>query len=337
MLSSPDFLELMTSLPVLLLIFAVSLAVLVKASDLFTDAAEKIGVGIGLPPFVVGVTIVSMGTSLPELISSLIGITQGATEIVVGNVIGSNIANICLVIGTAAILSKQSLRVMYNLISVDLPLFMGSAFLFTLMAWDQIFTLGESLLLVVGYILYLFYILKSSDEESQADMVPADSEDDDENHPGKLTSAGLLRESLVLTLGGILIFFGAQYTIDSLIKISAILNVGKELIAVSAVALGTSLPELIVTINAALKGKGEIAIGNVVGSNIFNIFVVMGIPGLLTALPVPASVLAPGLPTMLSASLLMFFIAQDNKVTIWEGWLFLILYIWFVGATFNLL
>ncbi|NER80162.1 MAG: calcium/sodium antiporter [Leptolyngbya sp. SIO1D8] len=329
----------MTQLPILFLIFVVSLAVLVKASDFFTDSAEKLGIAIGLPPFIVGVTIVSMGTSLPELLSSLFGIFQGAPEVVVSNVMGSNIANICLVIGTAAIISPKSLRVMYNLVSVDLPLFMGSAFLFTLMAWDKIFSRGEALLLVIGYIMYLFYILKSSDEEATQ---PENSTSPDDNggietQPQYFTTASSLRELLILILSGIFIFLGAQYTIDSLIKIADLLNIGKEIIAISAVALGTSLPELMVTIHAARKGKAEIAIGNVVGSNIFNIFVVMGIPGLIHPLPVPEIVLRQGIPTLISASLLMFFIAQDNKVTIWEGWLFVILYIWFIGTTFNLL
>jgi cation:H+ antiporter len=330
----------MTTLP-LLLIFVLSLTVLVKASDFFTDAAEKLGIAMGLPPFIVGVTIVSMGTSLPELLSSLVGIFQGAPEVVVSNVMGSNIANICLVIGVAAIMSTKSLRVMYNLVSVDLPLFTGSAFLFTLMAWDQVFSRGEALLLVIGYIMYLFYILKSSEDEVQTPAIANGAEAtelEEGDLPAKPTSsAGALREILILVLSGIFIFLGAKYTIDSLIQLSDLLNIGREVIAVSAVALGTSLPELIVTINAALKGKAEIAIGNVVGSNIFNIFVVMGIPGLITPLPVPESVLSQGIPTLISVSLMMFFVAQDNKVTIWEGWLFLMFYFWFIGTTFSLL
>lgn len=341
----------MSSLPILLLIFVLSLAVLVKASDFFTDAAEKLGIAMGLPPFVVGVTIVSMGTSLPELLSSLFGIFQGASEVVVSNVIGSNIANICLVIGTAAILSSKSLRVVYNLVSVDLPLFIGSAFLFTLMAWDRQFSRGEALILVIGYIMYLFYILKSSEgtpepppaqiatdlKENGAQENEIGENEDAESPEKSVSAASLFREVLILILSGIFIFLGAQYTIDSLIKISELLNIGKELIAVSAVALGTSLPELMVTIGAALKGKAEIAIGNVVGSNIFNIFVVMGIPGLITPLPVPESAMSQGVPTLISVSLLMFFTSQDNKITIWEGWLFLMLYVWFIGTIFNLL
>ena len=325
----------MNSLPLLMLIFVVGLATLVKASDFFTDAAEKLGLAVGLPPFIVGVTIVSMGTSLPELLSSLFGIAQGASEVVASNVIGSNIANICLVVGTAAIISTKILRVMYNLISVDLPLFVGSAFLFSLMAAsEQRFTRGESLLLVIGYIVYLFYILKSSDdseENPEEQTVVAPSSED------RVSASQALRELLVLVLSGIFIFFGANYTIDSLIQISDRLNIGRDVIAISAVALGTSLPELMVTINAALKGKAELAVGNVIGSNIFNIFVVIGIPGLISPLPVADNILSHSVPTLLAASLLMFFIVQDNKITIWEGWLFIMLYVWFMGTIFGLL
>ena len=140
-----------------------------------------------------------------------------------------------------------------------------------------------------------------------------------------------------MVLSGIFIFLGARYTIDSLIQISERLSIGRDIIAVSAVALGTSLPELMVTINAALKGKAELAVGNVIGSNIFNIFVVMGIPGLIRPLPISETMLINSVPTLLAASLLMFFVVQDNKITIWEGWLFLILYAWFMGTTFQVL
>ncbi|MGD1854076.1 MAG: calcium/sodium antiporter [Leptolyngbyaceae cyanobacterium] len=321
----------MDSLPILLLIFVIGLTTLVKASDFFTDAAEKLGLAIGLPPFIVGVTIVSMGTSLPELLSSLFGIFQGASEVVASNVIGSNIANICLVIGTAAIISTNILRVMYNLISVDLPLFVGSAFLFALMASSgQVFSRGESLILLIGYIVYLFYILQSSDSDDT-------SRDDVELPSRSFNISQSLRDILILGLSGIFIFLGANYTIESLIKISDQLNIGKDIIAISAVALGTSLPELMVTINAALKGKAELAVGNVIGSNIFNIFVVIGIPGLITPLPVSDAILVHSIPTLLAASLLMFFTVQDNKITTWEGWLFMMLYVWFMGTVFGVL
>ncbi len=139
-------------------LFAASLAVLVKASDVFTDAAERLGLSLGLPPFIIGVTIISIGTSLPELISSLFAVLEGAPEVVVSNVVGSNIVNIFLVIGTAALLCKGRLTITYNLVNVDLPLFAGSAFLLGLASLDRRFSQGEAVLFLSGYVIYTVYV-----------------------------------------------------------------------------------------------------------------------------------------------------------------------------------
>ncbi|MEM9003029.1 MAG: calcium/sodium antiporter [Cyanobacteria bacterium P01_F01_bin.86] len=322
----------MPDLIVPLLIFAISLTLLVKSADFFTEAAERLGLLMGLPPFIIGVTIVSLGTSIPELVASIIGVFEGASEVVVSNVIGSNVANICLVLGVASVMSVKSLQITYDLVSVDLPLFVGSAFLLSLMIKDQTFSSGEALLLVVGYLVYLFYTLRGSEREAP--------EEDSEGNDVPLTIAGnrgtaVLKQLIIIALSSIAIFLGAKYTISSLIAISEILNVGKEIIAVSVVALGTSLPELLVTASAALKGKAEIAVGNVLGSNIFNIFIVMGVSGLLGSLKIPESVLNTGMPTLLAATILMFFTTQDRRLSIWEGWLFFILYAWFIAHTFK--
>lgn len=324
----PDF-----PLSVLVLVFLVSITLLVKASDFFTDAAESLGINLGLPPFIVGVTIVAIGTSIPELFSSLLGVLEGAPEVVVSNVIGSNVVNICLITGIAAIASTKTLRVRYNLVKVDLPLFVGSAFLVMLMTWDQRVSQWESLILIMGYIMYLFYILKEPDEDDE----DLETEPDEETQAQEQNATAIARLFLIIVISAILIFVGARYTILSLIQFSDNLNIGKELIAVSAVALGTSLPEFFVSWSASRKGKGEIAIGNILGSNIFNIFTVIGIPGLIAPLPVPDIIITQGIPTLICASLLMFFVTQDKQVTLWEGWLFLMIYAWFLGSTFHLL
>ena len=323
----------MSNLFILSLIFLLSLLILVIASDFFTNAAEKIGLSIGLSPFIVGVTIVSIGTSLPELMSSILAVLQDSSEVVIGNVVGSNIANIFLIIGAAGIISARNIRINYDLVSVDLPLFVGSAFLLTLTTWDKNFSSGEAWLFVMGYIMYLFYTIKGSEENQQKES----------NEKANLTEINrgninyILRQVLIVILSSIFIYLGAKYTIDSLIRISEILNIGVEIISVTAVALGTSLPELVVTINASLKGKAEMAVGNVLGSNIFNVFIVMGIPGLVGNLVIPDTIIHGGIPMLIAGTLLLFFTTQDNKLTIWEGWLFLIFYAWFVGKTFGLL
>ena len=139
-----------------------------------------------------------------------------------------------------------------------------------------------------------------------------------------------------MIVSALFVFFGATYTIKSVTKISEILEIGKELIALSAVALGTSLPELIVTISAARKGNPEIAVGNVLGSNIFNSLIVMGIPRLTGKLEIPDDVLGSGLLVLLVGTILFFFVTQDKQVTRWEGLIFFIFYGWFIGNIFGL-
>ena len=234
-------------------------------------------------------------------------------------------------------MSAGNINIIYDLVSVDLPLFVGSAFLLSLTIWDQRFTGGEALLLIAGYIVYCFYIFKSSKSNEIVEAEAGEDEQQKDFLKSRASLIALLKPISILILSSIFIYLGANYTIDSLIQLSDILNVGKDEIAVTAVALGTSLPELTVTINAALKGNAEVAVGNVLGSNIFNSFLVMGIPGLFSRLVIPDEVLNNGVPTMLAGTILLFFCAQDKKLTAWEGWLFFIIYGWFVGQIFELL
>jgi cation:H+ antiporter len=319
----------MLPLVVWITVFVVSLFVLIKASDYFTDSAEKLGLYFGLPDFIVGVTIVAIGTSLPELVSSIFAVLKGSSEIVVGNVVGSNIANIFLILGIAAVMGRK-IKVAYELIHVDLPLLIGSAFLLAVTIWDGVFTLPEALLCLSGLVLYFLYTIYTEKKHEDVEI--------------KKEMGDLLKKRrelewetlVVIVVSTFLIYLGAKYTIESVIKLSEILNIGKEIIAISAVALGTSLPELIVTVSVARKGKPEMAVGNVLGSNIFNAFAVMGIPALIGTLIIPHSILAFGLPMMLIATLLYFFMTQDKEITNWEGWLLIIFYVFFIGKLFNL-
>ncbi|HJO02143.1 MAG: calcium/sodium antiporter [Candidatus Woesearchaeota archaeon] len=310
-------------------IFAVSLFVLIKASNYFTDSAEKIGLFFGMPIFIVGVTIVAIGTSMPELISSIFAVLNKSSEIVVGNVVGSNIANIFLVLGIAAVIGKK-LKIAYELIHVDLPILVGSAFLFTAMIWDGIFTLPEALLSISGIVIYFFYITSSEKEHKDIEIK--------KEMRGELKGRKKLdaKTVIVLIASAVFIFIGAKYTVESVIRLSSIFGLGKEIIAISAVALGTSLPELAVSITAVRKGKHEIAVGNILGSSIFNTFAVMGVPALFGALIIPPSILSFGLPMMMVATLLFFFITLGKEVTRWEGWMLLLFYIFFIGKLFGL-
>jgi cation:H+ antiporter len=306
-------------------VLVASMFMLAKSSDYFTDAAETIGVHFRLPPFIIGVTIVAIGTSLPELVSSLIAVFKGSSEIVIGNVVGSNIANIFLVLGIAAIVARK-LRISFELIHVDLPLLMASAFLLTILIWDGVFTFPEAIVCIIGLIIYITYTVRS--EKAHEDKeIRKEMKSDLKTRKRRLGWTAWL----MLVISAVFIYFGADFAIESVIRLSSMLNIGKEIIAASAIALGTSLPELAVSISAARKGKPEIAVGNVLGSKIFNTFAVMGIPALFATLAIPSTILTFSLPVMLFATMLYFFVTQDKEISRWEGWMLLLFYFVFIG------
>ncbi len=307
------------------LIFVASITVLIVASNAFIKAAEKIGVAFGIPTFIIGVTIVAAGTSLPELVSSIIAVASGSPEIVIGNVVGSNISNIFLILGFVAVFSRV-IRIDYEIINVDLPLLIGSAFMLSIFVMDGHFSFFEAVLSIISLIVYLVYALNV---ETSIVNVNDEIKHLEEEHP-KAT----VKTWLMLLLGGFFIYLSADYTVNSIIELSAIFEIGEEVIALTAVSLGTSLPELAVSIAAARKGNPDMAVGNILGSNIFNSFAVMGIPRLFGPLVIPAHVIDFSIPMMIAASLLYFFIAQNKLISRWEGFMLLIFYAYFIGQIF---
>ncbi len=300
-----------------LAVFVVSLAVLLKASDWFIDSAEEIGLSLGISPFIIGVTIVAFGTSLPELATSIASVLSDDSKIVVGNVIGSNITNIALVLGLVAIVARQ-IELEYNIWHIDMPFLWGSAFLLWVCLRDLHFSLFEALLFLVGIVLFLMYSFK------------VDKEDE------SLRPKAHLRSYAFLIVGGVLVWLGADYTIYAISKLSELAGIPSDIIALTAVALGTSLPEVIVSINAARKGKTSIAVGNVLGSNIFNTYVVMSIPSFLGRLEIPGGLLSFSLPVMLIVTVLFGIIANNKKITKWEGGILLMFYAFFIVESFRL-
>ncbi|MFH1713323.1 MAG: calcium/sodium antiporter [Candidatus Jacksonbacteria bacterium] len=325
------------------LVFIFSLIALVKGTDFLLESAEKIGLAMGLSPFIIGVTIVGIGTSLPELFSSLVATFKGATEIVAANAIGSNIANILLIVGVSAILAK-TLKVSKSLIDLDLPLLAISAVLVLGIVWDGKVVFAEAVLLLVAYGIYLLYTIlhKEEDVENENEVLPSRKE---RRH--HITSSQMegsisanpkikIKDLIFLVIGILGLVFGAKYLIDAVINISEILQIGTGVIAISAVAVGTSLPELLVSGKAALSGKSEVALGNIFGSNVFNALVVIGLPGLFRTLIVDSPTLAIGVPVFVTATLLFVISGISRRIHIWEGAFYLLLYGLFIAKLFRL-
>lgn len=301
-----------------LLLFCLSLGILLKSSDWFVDAAEQIGLSFGISPFVIGVTIVAFGTSLPELASSIAAVFAGESEIVVGNVVGSNITNLLLVLGLSTIIAKE-IHLEFKVLDIDVPFLVGSAIFLCFTCWDQEISIFETVIFLVALLIFLVNSFKR-EQRTHKDARP---------------QAGWKAYAL-LVLGGLMVYFSADWTIDAIEKLSELAGLQPELIALSLVAFGTSLPEVAVSIAAARKGKTSIAVGNVVGSNIFNSFAVMGISRLFGPLTIPQNVLDFSLPFMFAVTIMFAIISVSRLVSRWEGVLLVLFYIFFVGALFSI-
>lgn len=300
------------------LLFVVSLIVLVRSSDWFVNSAEAIGLSLGIPPFIIGVTIVAFGTSLPELATSIAAVLDNNSEIVIGNVIGSNITNIALVLGLTAVVVKK-IDLEEDLWHIDFPFLLATAFLLWFVLMDQQITLVESIVLLTGIGVFLAYSLKSD--------IPKEAK---ENRP-----TANIRQYAMLVGGGVLVYFSADFTIQAVSAISLKMGIAPRIIALSAVALGTSLPEVVVSLTAARKGKSSIAVGNVLGSNVFNTLIVTGIPALIGPLAIPSDILSFYLPLMIVMTILFGVMSKSGRISRWEGLALLLFYLLFFNEIFR--
>lgn len=334
------------------LVFVAALALMIKSADWLLEKSEKLGLALGISPFIVGVTIVGAGTSFPELVAGLMAVWEGTTEIVVANALGSNVANIFLVTGLAVVVARK-LTVTKSLIDLDLPLLAASTALMMAILWDRVVVLPEAIILLTAYIVYMTYTMTGKEKENAdietagdlPDIIGTDTKSEARKKIATKTKNGLFVkrpkiqgiDMAFLLMGVAGLFVGSKYLVQSVVELSLILRISAGLLAISVVALGTSLPELIVSIKAARAGKAEIAIGNIFGSNVFNLLLVVGLPGLLAPLQVDERTYAIGMPAMVIATLLFIISGISKKIYIWEGLMYVILYITFIGKLFGLL
>jgi len=326
-----------------IIIFFISIYALSKAADYFTDASEKMGAMLKLPDFVIGVLIVAVGTSIPELFTSIFGIFKGSPEILSGNITGSTIANIFLGLGLAVVISGRVAKFNWDSVSNDMPFLIGSTFLLALTIIDGVFTFFEAIIFVIAYIIYVFYSLniqKANRKKIREDLhkeIKSKLKDDFKKiEPQKSKTKKIVKILAVFIISLIFILLSAKYTVDSLIELAKIFGLGTSALAASLVAIGTSLPEISVVVSAAKKGNFDMVLGNIMGSNIFNILVVFGVVGLFTNIPIPHQVIYLILPIMSGAILIQWLVTIDKKISITEGLLMTLLYITFIAKLFKI-
>ena len=307
-----------------LIVFVVALFALILASNYFLKSAERIGLMFGISPFVVGVCIIAFGTSLPEATVAIFSVVQGVTEVPVAQTVGSNIANILFVLGVVAIVAKR-LDTSKNLIDIDLPLIASITLLFILIIIDGTVHLYEGIFLLGGFICYLTYVFVT--EKKKPDSPNQEKKERD--------VPALIKDFGIIVVTAAVIAVSAHFTINATQSIALSLSIPDGLVAATALALGTSLPELVVSIQAVLRKQADIILGNIFGSNIFNILFVIGIPALFANLNVGEVVLRIGIPALIGATVVFIVSSLSHRLHIWEGLFFVLLYMLIISKMFS--
>lgn len=308
------------------LLFPVSLACLIVAAHYFLHSVRRLGVVLGIRPFVVGAFIVTFGTTFPELTISLFSVWGGILTVPVAQTVGSNIANVLLVLGVAAVISRR-FAITKNLIDVELPLVAVVTLLFVFIIFDGLVSPAEGLFLLAGFLCYSVYIFRSEDNRSY----PMTS--------GELFRRlrGVPRHVGVFFIAIAVIAVAAHYTVSSVGTIAMAFGVSEGVVAITVLALGTSLPEVVVSVQAAMRNEVELVVGNVIGASIFNILFVVGLPAVVTGLVVDAVTLSVGVPVLIGVTLLFVISGISNRLHMWEGLFYILLYLFFVGKMVGIL
>jgi cation:H+ antiporter len=311
------------------ILLVVGLVLLVVGADLLVKGAARLAGSFGIPALVIGLTVVAFGTSAPELAVSVKAAYSGQAELAIANVVGSNIFNVLFILGAAAMISP--LIISRQLIRQDVPIMVFISVVALFMTLDGNISRQEAALLFAGLLGYTWFLFRQGKAKG-ADSV-------DEEVEAMLKSTTPAWQNLLLVVGGlILLVLGARWLVESAVEIARAWGVNEAVIGLTIVAAGTSLPEVVTSIVATIRGERDIAVGNVVGSNIFNILCVLGLSGLVSPIPLLAGeqMSTIDIPVMVGVALLcvpLFFIGSVlNRI---EGMLFMLLYIaytWYLVA-----
>ncbi|MCZ6899423.1 MAG: calcium/sodium antiporter [Bacteroidetes bacterium] len=305
----------------------VGLFVLILGGDFLVRGASKIALRIHISPLVVGLTIVAFGTSAPELLISVNAALNGSPDIAMGNVIGSNICNLALVLGITAILSDM--KVQQTSIKVDWPMAMGSSLLLYFLLFDHTLRWIEGAVFITILVIYIILIIKKSRKETK--MIRDVEKEMDKS---SLPSSNLRKDILFIIAGCAGLYFGAEWFVGAAQELASALGISDRVIGLTVVALGTSLPELVTAIVASLKKETDLALGNLMGSNIFNILSILGITSLITDVHVSEEILNIDMLWMLGLTFaIMPLMVTKGKIERIEGVLLLAVYIIYISLT----
>lgn len=288
------------------IIFVVALIALMYAADVLVKGALGIANNFGLSKGFVGLTIVSAGTSLPEFFVSLVAAMEESPDITIGNVVGSNIFNIMAILGPTAVIFPLVIRSLS--VKLEWPLMFAATILFFLFARDGEIDRLEAAFFATAFVLFLYFMYQTNKKEV------ADEEDSEAQQRKTIINI------LLILAGGAGLAFGSKYMVSSAVSIAQAWNVSERIIALTIISVGTSAPELVTNLVAAFRKETDIAVGNIIGSNIFNILMIIGFAGMAFPIPVSEQILSFDFIVCIAASLIIFpFMITGGKISRIEG------------------
>lgn len=310
-----------------ILLLIIGLALILAGANFLTDGSAALAQRFRVPEFIIGLTIVAVGTSTPELVVSVLSAIAGKSDVAIGNIVGSNIFNVFLILGVCALIRPLPLTA--GNIRRDIPFGVATSLLLLILAMDSWFKAGavdrlgrlDGILMLVIYLLLMTYTIRATGRTAPADS-PVDG-----SQPQKRPMAGWLMA--VMIIGGLAgLIFGGELFLDNATALARRMGISESVIAITLVAGGTSLPELASSIVSLVKGKSDMALGNVIGSNIANILLILGLSATINPLTMGGITLVDLLVVLLSAVLLFLaaFTFRRRAVDRWEGVLFLVIY-----------
>lgn len=302
-----------------LLLLVLGFVMLVKGADLFVDGASGVATKFGIPQLVIGLTIVAMGTSAPEAAVSITAAFADNADITIGNIVGSNILNILIILGISALV--YPLAIQKSTLIVDIPVVLLATAVLYLLGFDDKISRIDGIIMLVVFAAYLSYLFIGAKKE--ASLQKAENTDAEENAAKEIS---LLKASIFTVIGLALIIGGSNFVVNSATAIATALGLSQRFIGLTIVALGTSLPELFTSVTAALKKNSDIAIGNIVGSNIFNILFIVGLSGLIIPVPFAEEFRFDTIISGAAAILLLLFCLPKKKLPRFAGVIMLICY-----------
>lgn len=302
-----------------ILLLIIGFIVLIKGADIFVDGASSMALNFKLSKMLIGLTIVAFGTSAPEFAVSVKSIISNNSDMVLGNVIGSNILNILLIIGICSLI--KPIKVKSNTVRKELPIVMLFSTLLFFLIKDDLFvsninmvSRNDGFVIILFFMVFIYYLIS----------IMRNKKDED----GESAKYGIGKSILFTLLGIVCIIMGSNVVVDSASKIATMIGISQKMIALTVVAFGTSLPELVTSIVSTRKGEQEILVGNIVGSNIFNIGIVLGLPvAMFGGIPAIGFNIVDLMTMIVAAVLLFVFAYKDHKVGRYEGIFMLIVFV----------